>query len=149
MTTRELRKMLTPVVVGLILIGIVYVAVAHPPFGTLTCKMSSAPGDPHAEYVYKATFSFWKVKQMNITETITSKNQAILELFQELEKKENEQYKSLSYYESNSSLKEKELVLTTSIRYGKESKKESNQGPIKVGKLKKIYQKNGAICSYR
>lgn len=155
-TTRELRRQLTPVGIGIVLLGIVYMFLYHPPFGTLTCKMKSAPGDPHAEYVYEAKFSLWKVKQIHSTETITSRNQAILELFQELEKKEHEKYKNLKHYSITTSIKEKELVITTTTDYSKGYEKEleklegtKKQKTVKINKLKQIYQKNGAICSYR
>ena len=147
MSTRELRIKLTPLVIAIVFFGILCMAVYNPPFGKMTCTISSAPGDPHAEYTYKVNFNFWRVNTVESTEMITSKNKDILKLFQEMEEQEQAKHKNETYYTMTSSIKNNTLTSVTTLQY--KQAQNAKLKKISINKLKKIYLKNGAICSYR
>ena len=147
MTTRELRIKLTPLVIAIVFFVILCIAIYNPPFGNMTCSISSAPGDPHAEYIYKVKFNFWRVNQVESTEMITSKNKEILELFQEITEKEQEKHKEETNYNLTTSIKNNTLTAITTLQYNNTKNKEFKK--LSINKLKKIYLKNGAICNYR
>ncbi|MBP5679069.1 MAG: hypothetical protein J6X28_04505 [Bacilli bacterium] len=156
-TTRDLAKVLIPCGIVVILLIIFIVAIYFPPSGKMTCTMKSAPGDPEANYTYVIQFRFWRVNALELTQTITSKNQVLLTLFQKEEETILKENQGKKYYSSTVTLKDKTLTTKTTIRYDKMTAKEvrlddgSKTTPkkIKIGELKKIYENNGAVCKYR
>ena len=147
MSTRELRIKLTPLVIAMLFFIILCIALYNPPFGKMTCTISSAPGDPHAEYIYKVHFNLWEVNEVESTEMITSKDKKLLQLFKEMEEKEQAKHKNEKYYTMTTSIKNNTLTSITTLQYKLSGKKEFKK--LSVNKLKKIYVKNGAICTYR
>ena len=78
MSTRDLARKFGPIAVLVIVLLIVAMFVYFPPSGKMTCKLSSAPGDPHAEYTYTVLFKLWKVKNVETKQVITSSNKELL-----------------------------------------------------------------------
>ena len=139
MSTRDLARILIPIFIIIIIITIGAIFIYNPPTGNLVCKLSSAPGDPHAEYTYTVTFKYWNVKTIETKEVITSDNKEVLKKFEQEEKtaqKENELAKD---YHKEISLKGKKLKSITTVQYKK----------LKIKKIKKMYQKLGAKCKYQ
>jgi len=158
MTTRDLAKILIPTIIGLTLIVILVVAIYYPPTGKMTCTLSSAPGDPQAEYTYVVKFNLWKVHEIESKEVITSKNKNVLNTFKEAEEKAADNYKDLNYYTYDISLKGKKLTSVITIDYDKvdysklsslEETKKNHKKALSINAVKKIYQENGAKCKYR
>lgn len=158
MSTRDLAKILIPTIIGIIIITIIVVAIYFPPKGLLVCNLSSAPGDPHADYIYKVKFSNWKAKQLETQEVITTSNKKLLDSFEEQENKIKTKYKDLDFYKRTVEKESDKIISTTTINYETidydaiakvEGVKEVQKKQIKIGKIKKMYQEIGAKCSYR
>lgn len=158
MSTRDLAKKLIPVGIVLVVLIVIIIAVYFPPNGKLVCTLSSAPGDPHADYTYTAYFKFWKVNKIVTEEVITSKNKKILEIFEQQEKDINKEFEILDFYERNINLEGKHLTSVTTIDYDRiDYKKMASIGnkvtnkekSLKVGATKKMYEESGAKCSYK
>ncbi len=157
MSTRDLARIIVPVVIGIIVIAIIVVAIYFPPSGTLVCNLSSAPGDPHAEYTYTVRFKMWKANDLEVKQTIKSENQNLLTRFEEQSKAVQNKYESLSFYKRSVKKDSKSLTSVTSIDYQKidydalelvEGTK-VNEKTRSIGRIKKDYQTSGAKCSYR
>ena len=156
MSTRDLARIGIPILIGVIALIIVIVAVYFPPAGNLVCNLSSAPGDPHADYTYTINFSLWKVKEIETKEVITSKNKEILLKFEEIEKEYSKEYELVDYYQRKITVDDKKLTSTTTVQYNKikSNSKETNEATIKrknlrIGYFKRLCQELGATCKYK
>ena len=158
MSTRDLAKKLIPACIGLIVLLVIIVLVYFPPFGKLVCTLSSAPGDPHAEYTYTAYFKLWKVNKIVTEQVITSKNEKLLKKFEEQEQDINKEYKSLDFFERKISLEGKHLTSVTTIDYDRIDYKKmaaigdkvsGKEKTLRIGAAKKMYQESGATCKYK
>ena len=157
MSTRDLARKFWPVVLLLVVLGGWAVARYCPPFGKLVCEFESAPGDPHADYVYTSSFHFWKVQKMEIEQTITSERKDVLEPFIEAAETAQKESQNKKNYTINVESNSKMLVSTTTINYKNMSSDElsditgsnSRKKALFVGSVKKTYQKIGASCKYK
>ncbi len=158
MSTRDLARKGGPVAILAIILLIVAMFIYFPPSGKMVCKFSSAPGDPHADYIYTVNFKLWTVKNVETKQVITSSNKELLENYLKLEKEIIEKYKKLNFFKREVSIKDKELTSITIIDYKKmdynafekvETKAKIKNKNIRVGTMKKLYQKIGATCSYK
>ena len=157
MSTRDLARIGTPILIGIILLFIVIMEIYFPPSGNLVCNLSSAPGDPHADYTYTIHFKHWKIKQIETKEVITSKNKDVLLRFEEQEKEISKEYELVDYYKRDIVLESKKLISTTTVQYDKidydkiqnQSKRKINKKSLRIGYTKKIYQELGATCKYK
>ena len=157
MSTRDLTRILVPVIIGIIVITIIVVALYFPPSGTLVCYLSSAPGDPHADYTYTVRFKMWKANDLEVKQIIKSEDKNLLTRFEEQSKAVKSKYESLSYYKRSVKKDSSSLTSITNINYQKidydalelvEGTK-VNKETRSIRKIKKNYQEIGAKCSYR
>jgi len=157
-STRDLAKRLIPAIIGLIILVVIIIAIYFPPNGKMICTLSSAPGDPHADYTYTAYFKFWKVNKIVTEEVITSKNKKLLETFEKQEEDINKEFKILDFYNREIKLEGKHLTSVTTIDYDRidykkmasiGNKVSSKDKVLRIGATKKMYQASGATCKYK
>jgi len=158
MSTRDLvRKVLPAVIVGILLI-VVAIFVWIPPTGKLVCSLSSAPGDPQADYTFTIRFNFWKVNKVETKQVITSKNKDLLKAYEKEDQDAIEKYKSLDFFQRKVSIKGEKLTSVTTINYKKvdedtlmelEGTVKGKNNNYKIGATKKMYEALGATCKYK
>ena len=155
MSTRDLARIIIPILIVIIIASIVVVAVYFPPNGTMVCTYASAPGDPHAEFTYTAHFKLWKVLDTTSEVIVQSKNKKILEDLKMVAEEDQANLNKVDHYKTTISMKGDKLRKVTKIDYQKMTSKqlaalEGNTNPKKVtiSSFKKRYKEIGATCSY-
>lgn len=158
MSTRDLARIGIPILIVVIIISVVVVAKYFPPNGKLVCEYASAPGDPHADYIYTANFSFWKVKKVETRMVLTSQKKEVLEEYKKNTEEAIQPLKELKHYKNEIILDGKQLTSIVSIDYEhmNESELSAIEGnasktkkSISIRTLKRIYTEIGANCSYQ
>ena len=139
MSTRDLARIMIPILIIIMITTVSVWLITNPPSGNLVCNLSSAKGDPHAEYTYKVHFKHWKVNSIETTEVITSKNQEKLKEFEQEKQKTKKENKSDKNYHKKMVLKKGSLKTITTVQYK----------DLKIKKIKKMYQTLGAKCKYK
>ena len=154
------NKLLTAVIL-IIVIGILIIIKIKigPINGKLVCTYKSNTNTMNNSFIYEMDFKFKNVTKLKTKELISSDDQELLKTYKESIEEISKKYDNLKYYDVKINQKDKELIVNTIIYYDKIDMKDylSIEGEktyiknnkVKIKELKKIYEKNGAICTYK
>ena len=156
MTSVDVIKKYVPLCLLVIFVIVAMIFLLIPPKGKLVCEMENAPGDLNVSYKYSADYSLWIVKELTVNEEVSSKDKEKLKTYKESLEKYYKVYSNIDSISSKVEMIETSLVSSTfHVDYSRMNNSDykamgdkMNYKNIFVGKLKKIYTKNGATCRY-
>ena len=155
MTSMDLYKKLVPVCLMIVFVLICVLFLIFPPNGKLICKANGVPGEVEFEYSYIADYKLWFVKHLTVIEKISSENDESLNTYKEVLENDYQLFNKVKSVDSNIEMIDTSLVGTFKVDYEKLNEEDykiigstMKYKNIFVGKLKRIYKKNGATCHY-
>lgn len=156
MTSIDIVKKYVPLCIMVVFVIVALVFLLIPPQGKLVCQMENAPGDLNVSYKYSADYSMWIVKELTVNEEVSSKDKDKLKQYKESLEKDYKIYSNIDSINSSVEMIETSLVSSTfHVDYSHMNNDDykvmgdhMNYKNIFIGKLKKIYTKNGASCHY-
>ena len=127
--------------------------------GKMICTYKTESDKLKSTYKYNIEFKFRKVTYLETYEVITSEDEELLKEYKESLEMLSSIYENLKYYNNDIKLKNNSLTTKTKINYSKldmtEYKKLNPNNPliknnkISIKDIKKVYERNGAKCTYK
>ena len=153
------KKVLTAVIIVIILlVGFTIAKKIGPINGKLVCKYDNNSDMMNSSYTYDMSFKMKNVTRFETTEVIESSEKELLETYQTSLNELSKEYQKLKHYNVNMSIDGDKLIVKTIVDYDKIDMKKYlkidgekiyiKNNKLKVVELKKIYEKNGAKCTY-
>lgn len=153
------KKVLIAVVIFIILIILFIIAKKIGPInGRLVCKYNNQSDIMESSYTYNMVFKMKNVTRFETEEIIESLDQELLKTYQTSLNELSKEYKKLKYYNVDISIKNNKLIVNTIVDYDKidmnkylkieGEKTYIKNKKLKIDSIRKIYEKNGAKCTY-
>lgn len=157
----KINKILLIVIVVAIVVSLVIIIARKvgPLNGTLHCSYKNNTNTMITSFEYNLSFKNKNITKLETIEIIKSEDQELLNTYKESIELISDKYKDLKFYNTKVTSDERKLTIKTTVYYEKidmdkyleieGDKSYINNKKIKVGKMKEIYEKNGAICKYK